>query len=300
MLLAVLLQPAPSFAVDDARMLVEVSKQELPAGGAGLQGAIKAAAPRLWDRLLPRTERGKAEALPANLGLITRIRPTIEGYQVEFNREAVLAQLSEVNITYLQAAPRLQIAVQLTNRFGQRMVESEALLQAYLRNIAPRWGVVLADDAPALVLSWQWFADDPRVHLVVRGDTPLMEFNEARTLAPGDFMPELQAWAEALLVAARDAYAVNAEVTTALARDAQGDWQVGLTIARDLDLAAQVAWEDALRADPRIKALLPYRLSAKRQSYRLRLNTRDDTWLPRWFQSHGLELQPSAEGWLAQ
>jgi len=103
-------------AVDsDPRMQVDVAKRDLPSQSPNLNAVIRAAAPALWDRLLLRRERGPGPLPAVGVGLVTRIRPTPDGYRVEFNREAVFHALEEAGAAYLRRPPRMQVLVRLVS-----------------------------------------------------------------------------------------------------------------------------------------------------------------------------------------
>ena len=59
-----------------------------------------------------------------------------------------------------------------------------------------------------MCLQWRWL-DSGQVSQGLRGTTRLGEFQEARMLAPGDPLPQLQQWLLEILVKARDAYATG-------------------------------------------------------------------------------------------
>ncbi|HKJ83989.1 MAG TPA: hypothetical protein VJ961_08245 [Mariprofundaceae bacterium] len=303
MLLALLFMPLAATAATDMRMQVHVPKQEGESGQSDLTDLAKRALPVLWDRLIPQAERAKADALPASVGLLSRIVPGDDGALVEFNRQAVFQTLRDAGIDYLASSPQLSLVIHVANSSGTGMPQSETLLRQYAESIAPRWGIELAKTAPSLVLSWRW-VDDTRVMFSARGNSRLQEFTETRTLpAGGDPLESLKAWLQQVLLKARDAY-VQTAATGAVSQGAMpaGDGQMVWITVTDhaMSLSEQVTLEDALHHDPRVKALIPYSYSREKIRYRLRLTTANGDWLSDWFSQRGFSAEAMSDGggWL--
>ncbi len=286
-------------AETDARMRVDLPAME--SGATADVGTLVAQAlPILWDRLVPRTARAQADAIPADYRLMLRLKPGPRRTTVEFNPQVVFRTLAERQIPFIPAPPRLRLVVRVRNMAGMEMTETEAQLMAQAQTAADRWGIVLTDDAPALVLEWRWVTDR-NVMLNARGTSRLPEFSETRALQGGDPLPDLVAWMEDVLLRARDAHAFaasgNAQATVAANGESS---RVILTVRRDAPLAAQVALEEALAHDPRVHDLVPLELSRTRQRYAI--ETRDAAaWLPDWLARRGLGATQLPDGtWLAQ
>jgi len=286
-------------AETDARMRVDLPAEE--AGATADVGKLVAQAlPILWDRVVPRAARSRADAVPADYRLMLRLKPGRQRTTVEFNPRAVFRTLAERQIPFIPAPPRLRLVIRARNAAGMEMTQTEAQLLEHARTTAARWGIVLTDDAPALVLEWRWLTDRD-VMLNARGTSRLPEFSETRALQGGDPLPELAAWLEEVLLKARDAHAFAAGEQTPAAVATEGEYpRAILTIRRDAPLAAQVALEEALTHDPRVRRLIPLELSRSRQRYAI--ETRNAAaWLPDWFARRGLGLTQLPDGeWLAQ
>ena len=310
----------------DMRLQVEVMPDEENGSAQALRTDVKKAVdlalPVLWDRLIPVHARHDMPADAQGLGLLLRASPTAEGMNITFNRSRVWQYLKKRDIPFIDAPPAFNVIVHMYNLAGIAMPQSAALLATYAREEAVRWGYVVREEAPALVLNWRWL-DQQQVSLSVRGNSRLPEFVETRMLEAGDPLPQMQAWLLEVMLKARDAYASDAMIAgsaaVAMAGGATGtgtgDAGTGtpgsvpvpmtglermLTINRHATLPEQVLFEDALRRHPRVAALVPYLLSNNVQQYRLVLKSADDRWLIEWFARNGMQLSPRPDGWLAQ
>ena len=297
--LALAAPAAASAAEADARLRVD-----LPADEAGAPTDVRAlvarALPALWDRIVPAQARARANAIAPDTRLLLRLAPGREATTLEFNREAVFRALKDAGIPFIPAPPRIRLVIHARNLGGMDMRQTETLLMEQARRIADERGIILADNAPGLVLEWRWITDRD-VMLNARGATRLPEFSETRTLQGADPLPEMTRWLEETLLKARDAHAFAAEPATdgTAAATATGQ-RVTLTIRRDAPLAAQVALEETLAHDPRVARLVPLELSRSRQRYALWING-GDGWLPDWFARRGFRLTPlPGNEWLAE
>lgn len=292
--------PFAAVADGDTRMQVHVPRQDGDAGQSDLNALTKRALPTLWDRLVPQAQRARADALPSSVGLLSRIVPGDDGAMVEFNRQAVFQALQEAGIDYLASPPQFALVIHVANSAGQPMPQSETLLMRYAHDIAPRWGIELADTAPSLVMSWRWIGDT-QVMLGVRGNSRLQEFTETRDLPAGsDPLETLQAWQQEVLLKARDVYAqpMAAAMPKGAALHEKAVWVT--VVDHVMSLSEQVTLEDALRHDPRVQALIPYSYSRQRIRYRLLLKSDNGNWLSEWFSQRGFrpEAVGNGGGWL--
>lgn len=301
LLAALLCAPFSAMASGDARMQVQVVKQGDESGQSDLAALAKQALPVLWDRLVPQAERAKADALPASVNLLSRIVPGDNGATVDFNGQAVFQALHDAGIDYLATPPQFALVLHVDNNSGVAMPQTEALLVQYAHEIAPRWGIELDDTAPTLVLSWQW-QDDTQVMLSVRGNSRLQEFTETRTLPAGsDPLQSLQDWLQQVLLRARDAYAQTAVAAVPTPATGSHEKAVWITVTdHAMHLSEQVTLEDALRHDPRVKALIPYSYGPQQIRYRLLLMTANSRWLGDWFSQRGFQPEATGDGggWL--
>jgi len=263
--------------------------------------ALRLALPQLWDRIVPLNMRLQADAITPNYGLVSRIVPADKQLVVEFNGKAVFRALKEHHIPAIIMAPRFHLVLQVRNRAGLAMRQTQELLMQQAREFAPEWGIELADNAPGMVVVWQWL-DNQQVMLSLRGNSRLQEFSETHVIADADQLPILAEWLRNILLEARDAYAFNANSPKDMhAPDALTRQQIILIIDRKTSLIAQVALEDALGNDPRVHSILPVNLGATRQRYLLLLEGTDSSWLSEWFERRGFRLAALPDGgWLAQ
>jgi len=82
---------------------------------------------------------------------------------------------------------------------------------------------------------------------------------------------------------------------------AQMSLQTGLlTIQRQASLPEQVLFEDELAHDPRVLSLTLRQVNRGSQQYRLQLKSPDGQWLMAWFNSRGMVLTQSVDGWVAR
>ncbi len=290
-----------SYADTDPRMVIEITADEeghLPP----VEEAIQQALPILWDRVVEGTTRAslsdRIEATP----FLLRVVPHPDGIQVTFNRQRVWQYLDQHHIAYLREAPRLNLHIQMTNQNDISMPKTAAALLSYAESIALERGIVLDHNAPMLMASWRWL-DTSQVYLSVQGHSVLAGFSETRNLESGDPLAQLQAWVSELLMKIRDAYIVNRSVMPDMSAKQQvrdGGIELILTIEQPAGLSSQVALEDALRQNSRVKAVIPTYLSAMSRQYRVLLKDKDDAWLEAWFRHRGMQITPTPYGWLVQ
>jgi len=292
--------------VDDARLRITVLHEDIQNARpdtrlADTKLALRLALPQLWDRIVPEEMRSRADTITPNYGLVARIIPAGEQTVVEFNGEAVFRTLKDHHIPAIVMAPRFHLVLKMRNSAGLEMGQTQNLLMQEAQDFAANRGIELADNAPGVIVVWQWL-DNQQVVLSLRGNSRLQEFSETRTITDADPLPVLSDWLKDTLLKARDAYAFDVDspgnINTA---NTTLEQQVILTIDRKTSLIAQVALEDALKGDPRVHSVLPVSLEATRQRYLLLLEGTDSSWLPEWFERRGYRLAALPEGgWLAQ
>ncbi len=259
--------------------------------------ALRLALPQLWDRIVPQAAREESARIPADLKLVSKIVPGRREIVVLFNPRSVFQALKERHIAALVTPPRFHLLLRMESESGQAMPETQALLHEAAERIARKWGIDLSADGPGLVLDWRWL-DDRHLRLRVRGNTRLGEFSATRVITGADPLPELTDWLREILLRARDAYAFRPQ-TGAVASG--GGMEIRLTVVKSSRLLEQVALEEALTNDPRVRDLLPLFLNRNRRTYLLRLEGTDDAWLRDWFSRRGFHLSPLPEGgWLAR
>jgi len=287
---------------DDSRLRISIPHEDTQGTQPDMGQTMRQALPMLWDRLVPRQSRMQADSIAPDYRLVARIVPGKEQTTVEFNGKAVFQTLKEQHIASIILTPRFHLVIQMHNSAGFAMPETQLQLMNEAQRIASGWGIELAADAPGLVAAWQWL-DDRNLMLSVRGNTRLQEFSETRSIADADPLPALREWLKDVLLKARDAYAFDANepLDTTTATIVESEERVQLTVDRPSRLLEQVALEEALKNDPRIRGILPVSLSKTRQRYLLKLEGTDDSWLPDWFARRGYRLAALPEGgWLAQ
>jgi len=263
--------------------------------------ALHLALPKLWDRIVPQAERFQADAITPNYGLVARIVPSDKQTIIEFNGKAVFRTLGDNHIPAIVLAPRFHLVLQVRNSAGLEMSQTQTLLMQEAKDFSSKWGIDLADNAPSLIIVWQWL-DNQRVMFSLRGNSRLQEFSETRVITDADPLVALSEWLRNILIKARDAYAFDTDNQEDIQTpNTLAGQQIILTIDRKSSLMAQVALEDGLGNDPRIRQVLPVSLGVARQRYLLQLERSDISWLPEWFERRGYRLAvlPGGE-WLAQ
>lgn len=278
-------------------MLVDVT----PAAGEklDLHGAINQAADVMWDRIIPRSARARLTAANATR-LVMRAIPSNGNFEIEFQPTRVWQYLDAQQLPVIRTEPSFNLQVQMENEYGARMPESESALQAQAHILAGQWGIALNEQAPSLILDWQWLGPN-QVQLNIRGNSRFPEQTETRTLTDADPMTSLQAWLQDVLLRARDAYAETAgsePVSVPVAHPTGTELIV--RVQRQATLPEQVLIEDALRDDRRVALLEPLYLSSGEREYRIRLAATDDRWMPEWFAQRGMTATPTPYGWLVQ
>ncbi len=334
MLLGLLLGLAPTaaHAADDPRMIVDVLADEQQGPSlrelhADVRHAAGLALKQLWQRLVPQSHAGDLPGGNQAVRFMQRAQPTPEGMRIVFHADRVKAFLRERKIPFIAEPPTWNLEIRLRNAAGLPMNQSAQMLREFAEREASRLGYVLDSLGESLVLQWRWL-DRHQVALSVRGTSRLGEMQQTRTLAAGDPLPQLESWLLEILMQARDAAVIapEAQVTevaadiyaapatspyASLAPDAYADPYaqarlqeepgIRITIHRRASLPEQVLFEQDLSRDPRVAALIPTLLGAEVRQYRLLLaNGSDDGWLAQWLAQHGLNAQPTPDGWLAQ
>jgi len=263
--------------------------------------ALRLALPQLWDRIIPQDMRSRTNSIAPNYGLVARIVPGKQQTIVEFNGKRVFRMLKKTHIPAIVMEPRFHLVLHARNSAGLAMGQTDTLLMDTAKSFAPTWGIALADNAPGIIVTWQWL-DNQQVMLSVRGNSRLREFSETRVITDADPLPQLSVWLKGILLQARDAYASDVDSTENPHPASTGiEQKIILTINRKRPLIAQVALEEALGNDSRVHQVLPLILSGARQRYLLVLEGTDNSWLTAWFKRRGYLLTASPEGgWIAQ
>jgi len=292
--------------VSDTRLHIVIPSEDMQKAHADkrladTKLALRLALPKLWDRIVPREMRPRADAITPSYSLVARIVPAGERTIVEFNGKAAFRTLKDHHIPAIVMAPRFHLVLKMRNSAGLEMGQTQALLMDQAKDFAPNWGIELTDNASSVIVVWQWL-DNQQVVLSLRGNSRLQEFSETRMITDADPLPVISDWLNDILIKARDAYAFDVDSAGNLnAANATPGQQVTLTIDRKTSLMAQVALEDALKGDPRVHRMLPVSLGVARQRYLLQLEGSDSSWLPEWFERRGYRLAALPEGgWLAQ
>jgi hypothetical protein len=305
--LALVLQfvaPPPVYAQeDDSRLTVELIEDSTLQGAPDADLLLKQALPILWDRIVPVAQRRLADTLASNSSMVARIVPGREATVVEFQGARVFAALREANIAAIVTPPRFHLLLSVRNTAGREMQQTTQLLEEESSRLAPAYGIELSGDGAGLVLEWRWL-DTQRIELSVRGQSRLAEFVEMREISDADSLPAMQAWLDEVLLKARDAYAYDALAlsnTQIGAEGSESEFVIELVVQRTGSLLEQVALEESLAHDPRVRGLLPLRLSQDSQRYRVQLEGGDTSWLGEWFARRGYRMNRLADGsWLIQ
>jgi len=303
LLLLVTLLPVFSplcLADEDARLTVVLS-DEMQQGSPDADGLLKSALPVLWDRIVPQAQRGLADAIAADSRMVARIIPHGQETIVEFNGERVFAALRQARIAAIISQPRFHIQLSVRNDMGAEMQQTRALLEEEAMRFAPVHGMLLSERGAGLVMQWRWL-DSLHVELSVRGHSRLGEFVESREITDADSLPVLQAWLDEVLLKARDAYAFGAEKETGNIQTQSADGSsITLIVARDSRLLEQVALEESLAHDVRVRSIVPVRLGRLERHYKVWIEGGDSRWLGEWFSRRGYTLiRQSDGGWLAR
>ncbi|MDX8411336.1 MAG: hypothetical protein R8K46_05640 [Mariprofundaceae bacterium] len=280
---------------EDARMQVYIDTGQ--SSRPSLSRAMREALPILLNRLVSSEDRYLADSLKLSPALVSRIVPGEETLVV-FHADGVFKALQEAGLAYAPQAPRMNVQLQLLNSIGMNMTQSEEMLAEQLAPLAELWGLQLDDNAPALLVRWQWLEDGNQVMLSVRGNTRLQEFAEIRQLSGGDPVQAVSVWLQEVLVKARDAY-VN-ELAANAGEGEPAMVETILTIRRQLSLPALVAFETQLASDARIRRLIPSFLSGDASRYRIQLKGDNDAWLVNWLSQRGWDVTPAPGGWDAR
>ncbi len=299
--MGLLLLPSPGWVQDgDVRLTVALTKEGGQQGSPDAGLLLKRALPVLWDRIVPLAQRRSAEALDADSRMVARIVPGREETVVEFHGERVFAMLREARISAIVTPPRFHLLISVRNDVGQEMQQTGMLLEEEAKRLAPGYGIELANNGAGLVLAWRWL-DALHAELAVRGQSRLSEFVETREIADADSLPVLQGWLEEVLLKARDAYAYDTEIfsnapTEGNAMQAGDGFGIELVVQRGSSLLEQVALEESLAHDPRVRHVLQLSLSRGMQRYRLQLEGGDTSWLGEWFARRGYRMDRLADG----
>ncbi|MBL4760602.1 MAG: hypothetical protein JKY80_07110 [Mariprofundaceae bacterium] len=263
---------------------------------------VKQALPILWDRIITQQARS---SLPDNIHAITllrRVRPQQGGSMIQFNPARVWLYLEKEGIPHIHKIPSFNLRIELINAFGSSMQGSESEVLAYAQQQSDILGIQLQPNAPLLAIRIQWL-DDIQVQLSTRGQSRLGELSETRNLDMGDPFVQLKSWVLQTLIRARDAYVWQPKIIVDPDSNIQTSMSIPslyLLIEQKANLSEQIALEAALRADPRVRSILPSYLNYRSRQYILQLKQNDDSWITDWFAQRGLVAIPNAQGWLIQ
>lgn len=302
--LAFMLMPtlsAQCLAEEDARLKVELN-DDMQQGRPDARALLKSALPVLWDRLVPQAQRLAANAIAANSRMVARIVPHGQKIIIEFSGEQVFAALKQARIPAIISQPRFHLLLSLRNDVGVEMQQTRTLLEEEAARLALQYGITFADDGTGLIMQWRWL-DSIHIELAVRGRSRLGEFVETREITDADSLPVLQKWLDEVLLRARDAYASDtvAGETGDMQAEQTGDAPVILIVNRDSRLLEQVALEESLAQDVRVRSVVPLTLGRAERRYALRIEGGDTRWLAEWFSRRGYTLIRQSDGaWLAR
>jgi len=211
--------------------------------------------------------------------------------------------LRQAKIGAIVTPPRFHLLISVRNNAGQEMEQTGALLKEEAERLAPGYGIELTDNGAGLVLEWRWL-DSLHAELTVRGQSRLGEFIEMREITDADSLPVLQDWLKEVLLKARDAYAYDASVfsnnTTEGGLQRVDGFGIELVVQRSSSLLEQVALEESLAHDPRVRQVLQLSLSRDEQRYKVQLEGADTSWLGEWFARRGFRMERLIDGtWMA-
>jgi len=293
-----LVTPQVAAQEDDARFTVVLADDSSSQGAPDTRLLLKNALPVLWDRIVPVAERQKAGALGSDSRMVARIVPGRDSTQVVFDGERVFAALREANIPAIVTPPRFHLLITVQNVPGQEMQQTRQLLEEEAARLAPLRGIDLSDNGAGLVMAWHWL-DAAHAELSVRGQSRLGEFVETRKIIDADSLPAMQQWLDEVLLKARDAYAYDAQAgSDRLGGNAQlaNGFSIQLLVQRGGSLLEQVALEESLSHDPRVRRLLPLTLSRDMQRYSVQFEGGDMSWLGEWFARRGYRMERLGDG----
>ena len=288
----------------DPRLKVTLTNEEAQQGSPDTSLLLKKALPVLWDRIVPKGQRHSAEAIRADSRMVARIVPGREETVVEFHGERIFEMLRQAKIGAIVTPPRFHLMVSVRNNVGQEMVQTGILLEEEAERLAPGHGIELTNSGAGLVLVWRWL-DSLHAELTVRGQSRLSEFIETREITDADSLPVLQGWLGEVLLKARDAYAYDASVFSNATTEggpiqASDGFAIELAVQRSSSLLEQVALEESLAHDPRVRQVLQLSLSRDAQRYKVQLEGGDTSWLSEWFARRGFRMERLVDGsWVA-
>jgi len=130
-LFILLLLPQWSRAGEDMRMQVDVLADAEKGPGlselhANIRHAAELALPALWDRIIPDVARHSVTG--EAIRFFQQAKPTATGVTIIFNRQRVFDYLRSESIPYIADAPSWDLVIQLVNKSGISMPQSEILL----------------------------------------------------------------------------------------------------------------------------------------------------------------------------
>ncbi len=264
---------------------------------------VRQALPILWKRIVTQKALPNIPNDIKPMSLLLRVHPQADGSIIVFNPSRVWSILEKRKIAHIRKIPMFHLQIQLNNRFGNSMQQSEEKLLHDAQRQAKVLGMILTDNAPLLAMHIQWL-DDIQAQLSVRGQSRLPEFSETRTLDMGNPFAHIQRWVLDTLIRARDAYVWSPQTATnhqpSPIDSAQDLKLVVIHIEQEAPLSEQVALEQALQHDPRVAQLIPVYLNHQSRQYTLTLKKPDDSWIASWFAQRGMTATPDAQGWLIQ
>ena len=287
-------------AQEDPRFQITLHFEQSQA--LSLPEQVQQALPILWQRIVTQKALPNIPSDIKPMPLLLRVHPQADGSTIVFNPSRVWSLLEKRHIAHIRDIPMFHLQIQLTNRFGSSMQQSEEELLHDAQRQAKVLGMILTDNAPLLAMHIQWL-DDIQAQLSVRGQSRLPEFSETRTLDMGDPFAHLQHWVLDILMRARDAYVWSPQTATSHQPnpiDNTHDLKLIVRIEQEAPLSEQVALERALQHDPRVAQLIPVYLNHQNRQYVLTLKQPDDSWISSWFAQRGMTATPNAQGWLIQ
>jgi len=279
----------------DARLTVVLGEEGGQQGSPDTGLLLKRALPVLWDRIVPLAQRRSADALGADSRMVARIVPGHQETVVQFHGERVFETLHMAHIAAIVTPPRFHLLISVRNGIGQDMQQTSSLLEEAAASLASEYGIELTDKGAGMVMAWRWL-DDLHAELSVRGQSRLGEFVETRKITNADPLPKLQQWLKDVLLKARDAYAYGAADNLGTQALSSDGFRLEFVVQRSSRLLEQVALEESLAHDPRVRSISPLSLSKTLQRYSLQLEGNDITWLGEWFARRGYRMDRLADG----
>ncbi|MBF0281577.1 MAG: hypothetical protein HQM07_03305 [Zetaproteobacteria bacterium] len=282
----------------DPRMTITIENQ------TNVNQSMKLAIEQLWQRLVP------IDAIPripptTSAKFLPRIQQLKNGLQIHFDADRVWSFLNEKNIPSMREPQPMHLQLSVYHAYGLAATELTTGLQNYAEQVTPAWGIQLQqENNNAISLLWEWRNDGEQVHLTISHTNGQPSHDEIRTISSqnGHAIEALQAWLLEILLHEREVlWQRNQQNSLTEKTFAEPIRNFTLSIARNDDLASQVALEDALMQLPQVLTLTPIEIDQQQRKYIIKIRGFDLTWLSVWLNEHGLEeVTFEQDGWHAQ